>query len=92
MKPKEGDRIRITDEVELETWGNPEGGWSVIAVFDHYDFDQPGGNWDPFGELAMAQGDIDDEKGKKGDWYVIVEHEDDPGMTMSLASYECEVC
>jgi hypothetical protein len=91
MKPKVGDIVSITDEHLREFVGSGSDDCEVFAVFDHYEFDKPGGNWDPYGELAMAQADADDENGKKGEWYVIVSWKQDQGTTMSLASYECKV-
>lgn len=55
----------------------------VIAVFDSLDE-----SWDPWGESAWAQMDVNAATGKTGEWYVIVQHLDEEGETWSLASYE----
>lgn len=91
MKPKEGDIVKVLDRISSLGDANGQEFWRVVAVYDHYRFDEPGGDWGDDGELAWSQKDHDEITGKTGEWYVIVENIKYPGETMSLASYECEV-
>jgi hypothetical protein len=68
-KPKEGEIIRTTDPYMINDCGSDA--FKVLAVYDSLNINEPGGNWDPWGELAVAQADIDAEKGKTGEWYVV---------------------
>ena len=80
-KPKVGDKIRALETSDLyEDWGDQE--LTVLMVFDSLDE-----SWDPMGEHAWSQRDVDEETGKTGDWYVIVETQHS-GETLSLGSYE----
>jgi hypothetical protein len=94
-KPSEGDVITLKDKVKSLGEETVSDFFKVIMVRDHYYMDRPGGNWDPFGECAMAQADHDTEVGETGEWYVICvpcersgdEIEDD-SSTVSFGSYE----
>lgn len=87
-KPVVGDILKVTD---LDTYADMLGpGYvKVVAVFDSLDE-----SWDPYGEAAWGQKDVDSERGKTGEWYIIAYEcnfkgeEVAPGETWSLASYE----
>ena len=78
-KPEVGSRVIAYRSVN----GVPSLSGRVIAVFDSFTE-----NWDPWGEHAAAQIDMDEVNERQGDWYVIVQAEDDEGETWSLGSYE----
>lgn len=93
-KPKVGDIIRISDpeELGLEPYADAA---RVIAVFDSLDE-----NWDPWGESAWSQRDIEENMQITGEWYVICEsvivmpdgtQVTEPG-TFSLGNYEVASC
>ena len=80
QKPKEGDILVLhPDASDMDTWEKGV----VIQVHDTLDE-----SWDPYGEHAMAQRDIDTDNKQTGDWYAIVYHPSYPGETMSVGSYE----
>jgi len=79
-KPKEGDILTLDpDASDLDEW---EKG---VVIQVHDDTTE---SWDPYGEHAMSQRDMDESRGKVGKWYAIIEHPKWPGSTMSVASYE----
>jgi hypothetical protein len=45
-------------------------------------------SWDPVGEHAWTQRDLNDAVGFKGRWYAIVSSLEDDGEDWSIASYE----
>jgi hypothetical protein len=94
-KPKEGDILTVIDPaVSLGEYEHTVVRMRVIAVYDSLDINEPGGNWDPWGELAWQQMDHDEEVGKTGEWYIAAERVDEAGNTLyegemySLGSYE----
>lgn len=90
-KPNVGEVIDITSLDMRETVGCHEG--KVIAVYDSLIKSEPGGNWDPWGENAMAMAEANEENGQEGEWYVMVEPTSGPelGQGFPLASYEVKL-
>lgn len=94
-KPKEGDILKVKDP-ERSTGDPGQAFFKVVTVYDHYRFDEPGGDWGSDGEHAWAQKDHDAETGQIGEWYVVATQCDEQGNVlyegedMSLGSYEVE--
>lgn len=90
-KPNVGDKVRITDQdlKDCLAISNTSDPLTVIAVYDSLIKSEPGGNWDPWGENAMAMMEADEAHGSPGKWYVMAE--DSEGEATPLASYECEL-
>jgi len=82
-KPEEGDVLIIHD------WA-ANGGAIPRRVQVHCVFDSLAESWDPFGEHAWAQHDVNNDWGYRGHWYAIVYQPNDEGETWSVASYEVE--
>jgi hypothetical protein len=81
-KPKEGDvlLLKSTDHDEFPT---------LLATV-HCVFDNLAESWDPYGEHAWSQADVDEYSGQTGEWYAVVYNPKDEGETWSVASYEVE--
>ena len=94
-KPKKGDVFTLKDKIASLGEETVSDFWKVVRVYDHYEFDKPGGDWGSDGECAWAQKDHDAEQGQKGEWYVIAGPceragdwiADDPSVC-SFGSYE----
>jgi hypothetical protein len=76
--PNEGDtlilrRMKVNEEMQDR----------VTVLYTH---DTLAESWDPVGEAAWQQRDVNDDVGFKGHWYAIVE--DKFGDEWSVASYE----
>ncbi len=77
-KPNIGDRISIR---RMEVNADMPGNVTVVQVHDSL-----AESWDPVGEAAWQQHDVNDIVGFKGHWYAICEDDNDDEWT--IASYE----
>ncbi len=90
-KPNVGEIIDITSLNMRETMDCFSA--KVIAVYDSLVKSEPGGNWDPWGENAMAMQEANEENGMEGEWYVMAEPISgmEQDTAWPLASYEVKV-
>lgn len=79
-KPNVGDKVTVALYIDDMKFPDLPQEVEVIRVFDNLEE-----SWDPNGELALAQSEVDECVGKKGEWYILFDAEDGTG---SAASYE----
>jgi hypothetical protein len=79
-KPDEGDIVVIR---RMEVNADMPARVKVIQTFDSL-----AESWDPIGEAAWMQHDVNDIVGFKGHWYAITVELDDADEEWPVASYE----
>jgi hypothetical protein len=84
VKPAEGDVLILKNIPEVQT---SELDRRVVV---HCVWDTLAESWDPFGEHAWTQHELNQQYGSRGHWYALVYVPGDEGETWSVASWEVE--